>query len=82
MQPLLLAAIVLLGAQRLAELAYARHTARLLVARGGRLVREDGYAALVALHALFFAACLAEGAFAPWTGLGWWSPLGLAAFVA
>ncbi|HUR61107.1 MAG TPA: isoprenylcysteine carboxylmethyltransferase family protein [Candidatus Thermoplasmatota archaeon] len=82
MQALLVAATLLLGLQRLAELAYARHTARRLVARGGRLVRQDGYAALVALHSLFFGACLVEGSLAPWTGLGWWSVAGLAAFVA
>ncbi|HUR64156.1 MAG TPA: isoprenylcysteine carboxylmethyltransferase family protein [Candidatus Thermoplasmatota archaeon] len=80
--PLLLAAAGLLGAQRIGELLYARRTAAILEARGARLVRADGYGFIVAVHALFFAACLAEGTLSPWAGLGWWSFLGIALFLA
>jgi methyltransferase len=80
--PLLLTAVGLLGLQRVGELLYARRTAARLEARGARLVRGDGYGALVAVHALFFAACLVEGALSPWAGPGWWSFPGLALFAA
>lgn len=75
-------AIGLLGAQRVAELLYARRTARGLLARGARPVRPDGYAAIVAVHVLFFAGCLAEGLWAGWRGLGWWTWAGAALFLA
>jgi methyltransferase len=80
--PLLATAVGLLGAQRVGELLYARRTAARLVAHGAQLMRADGYGFIVAVHALFFAACLAEGLLAPWAGLGWWSWLGLALFLA
>jgi methyltransferase len=80
--PLLATALVLLGAQRIGELLYARRTAAALTAKGARLVRSDGYGALVAVHASFFAACAVEGALAPWSGLGWWSLAGLLLFLA
>lgn len=78
--PFLLAAVAVLGAQRVGELLYARRTAARLEARGARLVRGDGYGAIVGVHVAFFAACLAEGLLAPWTGFGWWSIVGLALF--
>lgn len=82
MQPLLAAALVILGIQRVGEILYARRTAARLRARGALLVRGDGFGALVAVHALLFAACAIEGALAPWAGLGWWSWPGLALFLA
>ncbi|HEX2066558.1 MAG TPA: isoprenylcysteine carboxylmethyltransferase family protein [Candidatus Thermoplasmatota archaeon] len=83
LSPVLLAtAVGLLGLQRIGELVHARRTAARLEAQGARLVRRDGYGLLVAVHALFFAACLAEGLLAPWPGVGWWSAVGLAAFLA
>jgi len=82
MDALFLAALGLLGLQRIGELAYARHTAKRLEREGARLVRADGYGALVAVHVVFFAGCLLEGTLAPWPGLGWWSWMGLALFLA
>ncbi|MES2154655.1 MAG: isoprenylcysteine carboxylmethyltransferase family protein [bacterium] len=62
------AAIALLGLQRIAELLYARNTARHLIARGAVVVRPDGYALLVVVHVAFFAAVVAEWLWAPWAG--------------
>lgn len=75
------AALAFVGAQRIAELLYARHTAKGLAAQGARPVRPDGMGAIVAVHALFFAGCLAEGW---WRGIGsgWWTPLGIGVFTA
>jgi methyltransferase len=77
----LLGAITLLGAQRIGELLYARRTARRLEDAGARLA-PDGYGGIVAVHVAFFAGCLVEGLLAPWPAFGWWTWLGLAAFVA
>jgi methyltransferase len=79
--PLPVACLALLGTQRIAELLYARRTAKALVAHGAQLVARDGYGSLVAVHALFFAACLVESQAAPWAGRGWWSWIGLALFL-
>lgn len=55
-----LAAVAAVGLLRLGELAYARHTARGLLARGARAVRPDGYAAIVAVQVLWLAGCAWE----------------------
>jgi methyltransferase len=73
--PVLLAALAAVGLQRIAELLYAKRTAKGLAAMGARAVRPDGMLAIVAVHALFFAGCLAEGslrgvAFGPWSAVG------------
>jgi methyltransferase len=80
MQVLLLVCIVLLGAQRIAEMLYARHTAKRLRQEGAQLVALDGYPAIVAVHVLFFLGCLVEGTWSPWSGLGWWSVAGALLF--
>lgn len=69
------------GVQRVAELLYARRTGRRLAGAGARLVRDDGMGLLVGVHALWFAASLAE---AWWAGeaLGWWTAAGLGLFAA
>ena len=61
---------------RAGELLYARRTARLLRERGARLVRQDGMGLIVALHALWFAACAAE-AWQFGERFGWWTGLGI-----
>ncbi len=63
-------AIALLGVQRLAELLYSRHTARILVARGAVAIRPDGMTGIVAVHVLFFVCVIAESTWAPWAGVG------------
>jgi methyltransferase len=68
--------------QRAVEVGVARRNTRRLVAQGGRVVPRDGYAALVATHATFFMATAAEAFAAPWAGVGWWTAVGLALFVA
>jgi methyltransferase len=80
MQVLLLASVLLLGAQRVAEMMYARSTARRLRQAAARLVAHDGYAAIVVVHGLFFVGCLVEGAWSPWDGFGWWSAAGVLLF--
>lgn len=81
MTPLFWAALAIVGVQRLAELAYARRTSAGLEARGARAVRPDGYAAIVAVHILFFVGCAAEAILSPWAGLGTWTWVGAGAFV-
>lgn len=81
MMALLAGALAVVGAQRVAELLYARHTAKGLAAQGARPVRPDGMLGIVLVHVLFFAACLAEG-WARGVGLGWWTPVGVGFFVA
>lgn len=71
-----------LVAQRLVEVAVARRNTRRLVEQGASVVGQDGYAALFATHALFFAATAAEAIASPWAGVGWWSSIGLLAFLA
>jgi methyltransferase len=75
-------AILFLGGQRVGELLYARRTARGLEKRGARAVRPDGYAAIVAVHVLFFAGCVAEWVWGRWSGLGPWTWAGAALFLA
>src|SRR5687767_2403335 len=74
--------LALLALLRVAELVYARLAARRLTRMGARWVREDGYGALVAVHVLLFAGCIAEGWFAPWAREGWWTVLGALLFAA
>src|SRR5688572_8244081 len=74
-------AILLLAAQRGGELLYARRTARRLLAMGAHPIRPDGYAAIVAVHVLFFAGCAAEWAWSPWSGVGAWTWAGAALFL-
>jgi methyltransferase len=54
------ALLALVGGERLAEQVVARRHERRLAARGGRPVGDGHYPVMVALHAAFFAACLAE----------------------
>ena len=74
--------LAFVGVQRVAELVYARRTARRLSARGAAWVAEDGYGLLVAVHALLFVACVAEGLWAPWAGEGWWTFAGALLYAA
>lgn len=67
--------------QRLVEVATAARATRRLVAEGGRLVQDDGYGLMFAVHSLFFLGTAAEAAFAPWPAIGWWTLPGLLAFV-
>lgn len=50
--------LLLVAAQRLAELAYARHNTRRLLAEGGREVGAAHYPLLVGLHSLWLLALL------------------------
>lgn len=76
---LLAAVLAVVLAQRLAELAYARRTARGLQARGARAVRPDGYAAIVAVHVCWFAAQAVESTVAAYASHRWLPLLALAA---
>jgi methyltransferase len=68
-------------AQRLVEVAVAAATTRRMVADGGRLVRDDGTGLMVVVHAAFFPLAAAEALWAPWPALGWWTSVGLIAFL-
>lgn len=52
--------LVLVGGQRLVELAISRRNAREVMARGGREFGRRHMVALVVLHALFLPACAIE----------------------
>lgn len=62
---LYLAALALLGAERVAELVRSSRNARRLLARGGVEVGRGHYRPMVLFHALFLAACAFEALVAP-----------------
>jgi methyltransferase len=68
----------LIGLQRLGELALNRRNQDRLLDRGARLVEDDGYRAIVLVHASWFAGLGLEAAWGPWTGTwaGTWPLLG------
>jgi methyltransferase len=74
---LYLAALALLGAERVAELVRSSRNARRLLARGGVEVGRGHYRPMVAFHALFLGACAGEALLAPAP-----PPLALAAVAA
>lgn len=59
--------------ERGVEVRMSRPREALAVAAGARAVRPDGFAGIVAVHALFFLGMAAEGALAPWARLGSWT---------
>ncbi len=66
--------ILLIGVERLVELVVSRRNARWSFAQGGREFGRGHYPAMVAMHTLLLASCVAEVAtqhrpFLPW--LGW-----------
>ncbi|WP_137145404.1 isoprenylcysteine carboxyl methyltransferase family protein [Mycolicibacterium sp. CR10] len=66
--------ILLIGAERLVELAVSRRNARWSFANGGREFGRGHYPAMVSMHALLLVSCIVEVAtlhrpFVPW--LGW-----------
>lgn len=76
---LILGAVAL---QRVYEMDVSRRHTEQLLARGGRLEAQDGYAAIVAVHVFWFSAFAAEGAWAVWAQVGWWTAPLLALFAA
>jgi methyltransferase len=54
------AIVALVAAQRLAEVVVDAANTRRLEARGGVLVRDDGFRAMFVFHALWFVALVAE----------------------
>jgi methyltransferase len=82
MNGILVVALGALAVQRVLELAYARRTGRQLEEKGARAVRPDGYAAIVAVHVLFFAGCLLESAIMARDPFGPWTIVGASLFVA
>lgn len=69
----------LIGLQRIGELWLNRRNQRRLLARGARLVPEDGYRLIVAVHVGWFLAIALEALIAPWGGrwMATWPLLGL-----
>lgn len=66
--------ILLIGAERLVELAVSRRNARWSFANGGREFGRGHYPVMVSMHALLLMSCIVEVAtlhrsFVPW--LGW-----------
>lgn len=65
---LFLLALGVVAVERLVELRVSARHAAALLARGGRVVRDDGYGLIVAVHVAWFPALLAEWFLAPWAG--------------
>lgn len=66
--------ILLIGIERLAELAVSRHNAKWSFAQGGREFGQRHYPVMVTMHSLLLLSCVTEVAvtdrpFVPW--LGW-----------
>lgn len=82
-EPLIVLLIVLtaLAVQRVVELVRARRNAAWLRAQGARFVRDDGFAAILAVHVLFFVLPVLE-AWAWGASFGWWTVVGAVAFLA
>ena len=65
--------ILLIGAERVVELAVSRRNARWSFANGGREFGRGHYPAMVSMHALLLVSCIVEVAtahrpFIPWVG--------------
>ncbi|WP_203989009.1 isoprenylcysteine carboxyl methyltransferase family protein [Sphaerisporangium rufum] len=74
MSPWYLVLVLLVGAERLAELVVARRNTRWALARGGRVSGRGHYPFMVVLHTGLLAGCLLETALAdrPFVpALGW-----------
>lgn len=68
MNRLLAALVAVVAVERVVELLVSRRNQARLVDEGGILVEDDGYRAIVAVHAAWFAGLVLEGALAPWAG--------------
>lgn len=79
MDALFLALVGLVALQRVVEVVVSRRNQARLLEAGGRLVDGDGFAAIAAVHVLWFPAMLAEHHLAPWAGgfAGTWPLLAL-----
>lgn len=71
--PVFSATLLLLAAERAAELLLNRRHARWLAAHGARWHAPDGFGLILAAQALLFTLLPAEVAFAPWVRTGWWT---------
>ncbi len=63
---------------RAGELWLDRRNVAWLLARGGKLLRDDGYGLLVFVHAAWLLGLAVEAVLAPWPPFGLWSVLGFA----
>ncbi|MEA3200609.1 MAG: methyltransferase [Thermoplasmata archaeon] len=70
---LLAVVVLLLLAERAAELALNRRNARRLAASGAVWLRADGFGLILASQVALVAGLVLEGGFAPWAGTGWWT---------
>jgi methyltransferase len=75
-----LAFLLLLGAERLFEVALSRRNAARALARGGRESGRAHFPAMVALHTTFLASCAVESGIRPFPGALGWVALAGAAF--
>jgi methyltransferase len=77
---LLVAGVILVGVQRLLELAYSRRNERRLRAHGAVELGSGHYPVIVAIHTLWLVSTLVEGLVRGPEPPVWW-PLPLAAFL-
>lgn len=65
---------------RFQELVISRRHERKLLSKGGVRAPKDAFVGFVAVHTAFFLALPLEWSAAPWSGIGWYTPvlLGLA----
>ncbi len=70
--------ILLIGIERLAELAVSRRNAKWSFAQGGREFGQRHYPVMVTMHSLLLLSCVTEVAmtdrpFVPCSGGRWWA---------
>lgn len=70
---LLAVVLLLLGAERIGELAINKRNTRWLQARGALWHGPDGFGLILAAQLLLFALTATEAMAAPWSGVGWWT---------
>jgi methyltransferase len=71
--------LLLMGAERVAELFLSRRNARIAFAKGAVETGAAHFRWMTLLHALFLPACALEAAFRPFPGAVGWAALALAA---
>lgn len=69
----LAAALLLLGAERIGELAINKRNTRWLNDHGAVWHGPDGFGLILAVQLLLFVLILTESLLAPWSGIGWWT---------
>lgn len=71
--PVLAVTYILLGGERIVELAINRRNTRLLAQRGAIWTGDDGLRLILLAQVVLFLGWPLESLFAPWATTGWWT---------